>query len=202
MTTALGSAASPQEIRQVRRSRLSSRRQRPSWAQRTNSAQSVPKGMWRSSPIARHCTPQKQTQQIAMTALRSAAPASGGFGPDCIGRAAAFVMPASSANTSSTNTSTSANAPQEPGDVFAGRASCRRSFRCRPCLEPDARTGTPDLRPDQMNSDRATFAATFSSIHATAPPQAHPQAGLAPCDTDIHVGHDRFNLKQSRSNAG
>jgi hypothetical protein len=38
--------------------------------------------MSHSNPIARHCMPQKQTHQIAMTALRSAAPASGGFGPD------------------------------------------------------------------------------------------------------------------------
>jgi hypothetical protein len=36
--------------------------------------------------MARHCMPQKQTHQIAITALRSAAPASGGFGPDRIGR--------------------------------------------------------------------------------------------------------------------
>jgi hypothetical protein len=31
--------------------------------------------------MARHCMPQKQTHQIAITALRSAAPASGGLAP-------------------------------------------------------------------------------------------------------------------------
>src|SRR5271165_4076800 len=53
--------------------------------------------MSQSSPIARHCMPQKQTHQIAMTALRSVAPASGGFGPDRIGRAPSFAMASSSA---------------------------------------------------------------------------------------------------------
>jgi hypothetical protein len=36
--------------------------------------------------------PQKQMHQIAMTAWRSAAPASGGFGPDRIGRLPSFAM--------------------------------------------------------------------------------------------------------------
>jgi hypothetical protein len=36
--------------------------------------------------MARHCIPQKQTHQIAITALRSAAPASGGLGPERCGR--------------------------------------------------------------------------------------------------------------------
>src|SRR5271168_4006452 len=58
-----------------------------------------------------------------MTALRSAAPANGGFGPDSIGRAPSFAIAASSASTSSTNTSTSANASHGPGDVFAGRTA-------------------------------------------------------------------------------
>jgi len=35
---------------------------------------------------------QKQTLQIAMTALRSGAPPSGGFGPDRIGRAPSLAM--------------------------------------------------------------------------------------------------------------
>jgi hypothetical protein len=65
--------------------------------------------------------PQKQTHQIAMTALRKAAPATGGFGPDRIGRAPSLAMAASSVSTSSTNTSTSANASHDPGDVFAGQ---------------------------------------------------------------------------------
>jgi hypothetical protein len=47
----------------------------------------------------------------------------------------------------------------------------RRSRRCA-CLEPHAGVRTPDLRPDQMTSDTAAFAAIFSSIHATARPQA------------------------------
>jgi hypothetical protein len=67
--------------------------------------------------------PQKQTHQIAMTALRSAAPANGGFGPDRIGRALSFAIAASSASTSSTNTSTSANASHGPRDVFAGQTA-------------------------------------------------------------------------------
>src|SRR5271157_4462047 len=79
--------------------------------------------MSHSRPIARHCIPQKQTHQIAMTALRSAAPANGGLGPDRIGRAPSLAMAANSASTSSTNTSTSANASHGPGDVFAGRTA-------------------------------------------------------------------------------
>jgi hypothetical protein len=86
ITIALGSGASPHVRRQVRRSRSSNRRQRPSRVQRANSPYSVLKEMLDSSPVARHCMPQKQTHQIAMTALHSAAPVSGGLGPDRIGR--------------------------------------------------------------------------------------------------------------------
>ena len=42
-------------------------------------------GISQSWPIARHCMPQKQRHQIAMIALRSAAPVSAGFGPDRVG---------------------------------------------------------------------------------------------------------------------
>ena len=77
MTTALGvrgiTAGEPPGIR---RSRLSNRRQRPSvfeFQRAQNSpCAAVPNGMSHSSPIARHCMPQKQTRQIAMTALRRA----------------------------------------------------------------------------------------------------------------------------------
>src|SRR6202030_2159743 len=79
--------------------------------------------MSHSSPIARHCMPHKQTHQIAMTALRSAAPANGGFGPDRIGRVPSLAIAVSSASTSSTNTSTSPNASHGPGDVLAGRTA-------------------------------------------------------------------------------
>src|SRR5689334_3555489 len=82
ITTALGSGAPSQARRQQRRSRSSKRRQRPSRVQRANSPYSVPKGISHSCPIARHCRPQKPTHQIAMTALRNVAPASGGLGPD------------------------------------------------------------------------------------------------------------------------
>src|SRR3954470_12442314 len=108
---------------QVARSRSSKRRQRPSRVQRANSPYSVPKGISHSCPIARHCMPQKQTHQIAMTALRNAAPARGGLGPDRIGRLPSLAMAASSTNTSSTKASTSANASHGPGDVFAGRTA-------------------------------------------------------------------------------
>src|SRR3954464_456401 len=79
--------------------------------------------MSQSWPIARHCIPQKQTHQIAITALRSAAPASGGLGSDRVGRLASFAMAFRSASTSSTKASTSANASHGPGDVFAGRTA-------------------------------------------------------------------------------
>src|SRR4051794_11989445 len=79
--------------------------------------------MSQSCPIARHCIPQKQTHQIAITALRSAAPASGGLGPERVGRLPSFAMALSSASTSSTKASTSANASHGPGDVFAGRTA-------------------------------------------------------------------------------
>src|SRR3954451_20143195 len=79
--------------------------------------------MSQSWPIARHCIPQKQTHQIAITALRRAAPASGGLGPERVGRLPSFAMALSSASTSSTKASTSANAFHRPGDVFAGRTA-------------------------------------------------------------------------------
>src|SRR3954470_20256713 len=79
--------------------------------------------MSHSCPIARHCMPQKQTHQIAMTALRNAAPARGGLGPDRSGRLPSLAIAASSTNTSSTKASTSANASHGPGDVFAGRTA-------------------------------------------------------------------------------
>src|SRR4051795_8550451 len=79
--------------------------------------------MSQSWPIARHCIPQKQTHQIAITALRSAAPARGGLGPERVGRLPSFAMALSSASTSSTKASTSANASHGPGDVFAGRTA-------------------------------------------------------------------------------
>src|ERR1700742_3832712 len=52
--------------------------------------------------MARHCIPQKPTHQIAITALRSAAPASGGLGPDRCGRVPSLAIAVSSASTSST----------------------------------------------------------------------------------------------------
>src|ERR1700735_3935886 len=73
--------------------------------------------------MARHCIPQKQTHQIAITALRSAAPASGGLGPDRCGRVPSLAIAVSSASTSSTKPPTSANASHGPGDVFAGRTA-------------------------------------------------------------------------------
>src|SRR3954451_4858986 len=66
--------------------------------------------------MARHCMPQKQTHQIAITALRRLAPLSGGLGPGRCGRAPSLAIAESSPNTASTNTSTSANASHGPGD--------------------------------------------------------------------------------------
>src|ERR1700722_16998793 len=73
--------------------------------------------------MASHCIPQKQTHQIAITALRSVAPASGGLGPGRCGRVPSLAIAVSSASTSSTNTSTSPNASHGPGDVLAGRTA-------------------------------------------------------------------------------
>src|ERR1700743_1497546 len=73
--------------------------------------------------MARHCMPQKQTHQIAITALRSATPASAGLGPDRCGRVPSLAIAVSSASTSSTNASTSANASHGPGVVLAGRTA-------------------------------------------------------------------------------
>jgi hypothetical protein len=71
---------------------------------------SVPNGMSHSWPIARACMPQKHRHQIAMIALRNAAPVSVGFVPS--------IAP-SSARTSSTKASTSAKASQDADEVFA-----------------------------------------------------------------------------------
>src|SRR3954469_11767509 len=120
MMTALGSAVSPQACRQAWIKRLSSRRHKPSLVQRANSVYRVPNEMSHSWPIARHCMPQKQTHQIAMIALRSAAPVNGGFGPRRVGRVPSAAMAASSASTASTKASTSENASHEAGEVLAG----------------------------------------------------------------------------------
>jgi hypothetical protein len=61
--------------------------------------------------------PQKHRHQIAMIALRSAAPASAGFGPDRVGFAPSIA--ASSIRTSSTKASTSAKASLDAGEVSA-----------------------------------------------------------------------------------
>src|SRR3954469_23365838 len=79
--------------------------------------------MSHNNPMAHHCMPQKQTHQIAITALRSVAPASGGLGPERIGRLPSSAMALSSASTASTKASTSANASQGAGDVLAGRTA-------------------------------------------------------------------------------
>src|SRR3954454_16348020 len=118
--TALGSGVSPQACRQAWIKRLSSRRHSPSRVHRANSVYSVPNGMSHSWPMARHCRPQKQTHQIAMIALRSAAPVNGGFGPERVRRVPSAAMAASSDSTASTKASTLENASHEAGDVLAG----------------------------------------------------------------------------------
>jgi hypothetical protein len=74
--------------------------------------------MSHSWPIACHGRPQKH--QIARIALRSAAPVSGGFGPERVRRVPSAAMVASSASTASTMASTSENASHVAGDVLAG----------------------------------------------------------------------------------
>ena len=64
--------------------------------------------------------PQKQTHQIAMIALRSAAPPSGGLGPERVDRVPSAAMAASSANTASMKASTSEYASHEAEDVLVG----------------------------------------------------------------------------------
>jgi hypothetical protein len=63
--------------------------------------------------------PQKHRHQIAMIALRSAAPVSEGFGPERVGFVPSASIAASSAKTSSTKASTSAKASQDAEEVFA-----------------------------------------------------------------------------------
>src|SRR3954451_18260592 len=120
MMTALGSAVSPQACRQAWIKRLSSRRHKPSLVQRENSEYRVPNGMSHSWPIARHCMPQKQTHQIAIVALRSAAPVNGDSGPERVGFLPSAAMAPSSASTASTKALTSLKASHEAGDVLAG----------------------------------------------------------------------------------
>src|SRR3954452_2032506 len=69
--------------------------------------------------MARHCRPQNATHQIAIVALRSAAPANGGFGPVRVGRVPSAAMAASSASTASTKASMSLKASHEAGEVLA-----------------------------------------------------------------------------------
>ena len=81
---------------------------------------SVPNGMSHNWPMARHCRPQNATHQIAMIALRSAAPVNGGFGPERVRRVPSAAMAASSASTASTKASTSLKVFHEAREVLAG----------------------------------------------------------------------------------
>src|SRR3954471_7890449 len=176
--TALGSAVSPQARRQARIKRLSRRRHKPSLVQRANSVYRVPNGMSHSWPMARHCMPQKQTHQIAMIALRSAAPVNGGFGPRRVGFMPAMAV--SSAITASTKASTSLKASHEAREVLAGLKAvpicgwsdgCCDGRRHSPLpsrasapihLKVAARkapAGTPHLRTDSQRTDRAQLSA-------------------------------------------
>src|SRR3954469_19520968 len=176
--TALGSGGSPQACRHVWIKRLSSRRHSPSRVQRANSVYRVPNGMSHSWPMARHCRPQKQTHQIAMIALRRAAPANGGFGPRRVGFVPAMAV--SSARTASTKASTSLKASHEAREVLAGLKAvpiCGWSDGCcdgrRQSPLPSrasapihlkvasrkAPAGTPHLRTDSQRTDRAQLSA-------------------------------------------
>src|SRR3954447_16785559 len=70
--------------------------------------------------MARHCMPQNVTHQIAMIALRSAAPVNGGLGPERVDRVPSAAIAARSASTASTKASTSLKASHEAGEVLAG----------------------------------------------------------------------------------
>src|SRR5690349_21616401 len=146
ITTVLGSGVSPQASRQERRSRSSSRRHSPSRVQRANSENRVPNGMPESSPLARHCMPQKPTHQIAITVLRSSAPASAGLGPGRVGRVPSAAMAASSTRTSSMKAPVSENASQGAGAVFAGRVAVPICLEIRWLLTRVA--DIPPLPPD------------------------------------------------------
>jgi hypothetical protein len=89
--------------------------------------------MSQSWPMARHCMPQNATHQIAMIALRSAAPVNGGLGPERVRRVPSAAMAASSASTASTKASTSLKASHEAREVLAGLKAvpiCGRSDGC------------------------------------------------------------------------
>src|SRR3954465_3780253 len=121
--------------------------------------------MSHNNPMARHCMPQKQTHQIAITALRSAAPARGGLIPDCCARAPSLSMAASSASTSSTKPSTSANASHGPGDVFAGQTAVPIMCGLN-AVDDDSRNGLLYLRaPPSIRPMVAIGHATAGSRH-------------------------------------
>ena len=73
--------------------------------------------------MARHGMPQKHTHQIAMIALRNAAPVSAGLGPVRVGRLPSATIAVSSTSTASTKASTSENASQDVSVVLAGRTA-------------------------------------------------------------------------------
>src|SRR3954463_1546868 len=130
--------------------------------------------------------PQNATHQIAIVALRSAAPANGGFGPVRVGRVPSAAMAASSASTASTKASMSLKASHEAGEVLAVLTAvpiCCWSDGCcdgrRHSLPPSrasalihlkvasrkAPAGTPRLRTD---SQAAPQALDENIIHAAA----------------------------------
>src|SRR3954447_27030641 len=206
--TALGSAVSPQACRHVWIKRLSSRRHSPSRVHRANSVYSVPNGMSHSWPIARHCMPQKQTHQIAMIALRRAAPANGGFGPRRVGFVPA--MAASSASTASTKASTSAKASHEAREVLAGLKAvpiCCGSDGCcdgrRHSPSPSrasapihlkvasrkAPAGTPHLRTDSVSASRPLYAGRHLPSHQ-ASGRLVPGDRVTPGFDDGPLAHD------------
>ena len=118
MMTALGSAVSPQARRQARIKRLSRRRHNtgPAGEQGVQRAERNVAQLADRPPL--HAA--EQTHQIAMIALRSAAPVNGDLGPERVDRVPSAAMAANSASTASTKASTSANASHEAGEVLAG----------------------------------------------------------------------------------
>src|ERR1700761_7353173 len=138
--------------------------------------------------------PQKQTHQIAITALRSAAPASGGFGPDRCGRVPSLAIAVRSANTWSTKTSTSANASQGPADVFAGRTAVLilcgldavddglrdglSSFRAPRSIQPQVAVTSTTVGVSSLQTD-SNRRATLAAIGSTCPPSVPARAATS-----------------------
>src|SRR4051812_24458762 len=135
--------------------------------------------------------PQKQTHQIAMIALRNAAPANGGFGPRRVGFVPA--MAASSASTASTKASTSAKASHEAREVLAGLKAVPICCGSDGCCDGRRHSPSPSRASAPIHLKVASRKAPAGTPHLRTDSKLHAPCVIlkAGCLDDLCFCHNR-----------